>query len=103
MLNKQTYLLICLIEECAEIIQCVCKAIRFGLDEIQPGQGYHNLDRISFEVNDFIGVATMLDEECKLEILNNDELAIRRKIDKVHSFMPLSRERGMLEQEQNER
>ena len=76
MLNKSTYLLICLIEECAEIIQRVCKAIRFGMDEIQPGQDLNNLERISQEVDDFQGITTMLDTECDLRVLRFNDKAI---------------------------
>lgn len=35
MLNRPVYLLVLLIEECAEVIQRACKAIRFGLKERQ--------------------------------------------------------------------
>lgn len=96
MLNKSTYLLICLIEECAEIIQRVCKAIRFGLDEVQPGQELNNLERIGQEVDDFQGIATMLDTHCDLRVLHFNDTAIQQKIQKVQRFMPLSVERGML-------
>lgn len=95
-LNKPTYLLVCLIEECAEIIQRACKAIRFGFDEVQPGQPRNNLERISEEVDDFLGVAQMLELENHRVLYFNDA-AIERKIEKVNSFMPLSVERGMLE------
>lgn len=98
-LNKPTYLLVCLIEECAEIIQRVCKAIRFGFDEVQPGQDMNNLDRISQEVDDFQGVAQMLDLE-GYKVLHFDDVAIQNKIEKVRRYMPLSIERGMLESEE---
>lgn len=97
MLNKSTYLLICLIEECAEIIQRVCKAIRFGMDEVQPGQEQDNLERLSGEITDFLGVAQMLDSHCNVRVLVFDDEGITNKIRKVEKFMPLSQERGMLE------
>lgn len=99
MLNKPTYLLVCLIEECAEIIQRACKAIRFGMDEVQPGQNLNNLDRISGEVDDFLGVAKMLEvEDCM--VLHSDRIAIEKKVAKVNQFMGLSRDRGLLEPEE---
>jgi len=98
-LNRSTYLLICLIEECAEVIQRVCKAIRFGLDETQPGQRLNNLDRISLEIDDFQGVATMLNEQCDILVWHCDNMAINNKIDKVERYMILSREQGILEKE----
>lgn len=41
-----------LAEEPAEVIQRVCKAKRFGLDEIQPGQHLTNEERIMQELAD---------------------------------------------------
>ena len=41
-----------LVEECAEVIQRATKALRFGIDEVQPGQGWTNGARIGFEVGD---------------------------------------------------
>ena len=40
MINRSTYLLVLLIEECAEVIQRACKCIRFGLDEIQRAKDH---------------------------------------------------------------
>jgi NTP pyrophosphatase (non-canonical NTP hydrolase) len=97
MLNKSTYLLICLIEECAEVIQRACKAIRFGLDEVQPGQHLNNHDRISEELSDVQGVTVMLEVECDIKVLHFDDIAIQNKIAKIRKYMPLSVERGMLE------
>lgn len=49
-------LLTILIEECAEVQQRATKALRFGLDEIQPGQMFTNKFRLGGEVGDLIEV-----------------------------------------------
>lgn len=41
-----------LIEECAEVIHRATKALRFGLEEIQPGQDLENWQRLAREVGD---------------------------------------------------
>lgn len=41
-----------LIEECAEVIQRATKALRFGQDEVQPGQPWSNNCRTSQEIGD---------------------------------------------------
>ena len=56
-------LLVVLAEEAAEVIQRVCKALRFGVAEIQPGQKLSNGERIFEEVADFIAVFNMLTDE----------------------------------------
>lgn len=48
----QRELLEVIAEECAEVIQRVTKALRFGLDEVQPGQPWTNNYRIGLEVGD---------------------------------------------------
>lgn len=45
-------LLTILIEECAEVQQRATKALRFGLDEIQPGQPFTNAERLAREIGD---------------------------------------------------
>ena len=41
-----------LIEEAAEVQQRATKMLRFGVDEVQPGQELSNKDRLSDEVGD---------------------------------------------------
>lgn len=55
------------VEECAEIIQRGTKLLRFGVDEVQPGQGNSNADRLSMEVGDLLEV---IDLGIKAGILN---------------------------------
>ncbi|RDT14077.1 hypothetical protein, partial [Escherichia coli] len=51
-LNETQYLLDVLSEECNEIAVRASKAIRFGLDEIQPGQSLTNAQRLALELDD---------------------------------------------------
>lgn len=90
-MNKTEYLLTTLSEECAEVTQRACKAIRFGLAEVQPGQQENNARRIERELADLMAVADMLG----LRISEDDKDA---KIAKVKKYMEYSREIGTLEQ-----
>jgi len=54
-------LLTLLSEECAEVIQRVTKALRFGLDEVQPGQHLTNAERILQEFADVQAVFAALE------------------------------------------
>lgn len=55
MTASERYLLDCLSEECAEVIQRISKAQRFGLYEVQRGQLLNNRERIVGELNDLFG------------------------------------------------
>jgi hypothetical protein len=59
-LSKSTYLLILLIEECAEIIHRTCKAIRFGMEEKQQGKLDTNRARLDAEIVDFESIKKLL-------------------------------------------
>jgi hypothetical protein len=49
-------LLTILIEEAAEVQQRATKLLRFGRDEVQPGQDLSNKDRLSIELGDFAAI-----------------------------------------------
>lgn len=66
-------LLIVLIEECSEVQKRATKAMRFGLDEIQPGQDLTNRQRLSREVGD---VGTTERYCANAGVLNYDEIMI---------------------------
>lgn len=51
-----------LIEECAEIIQRATKMLRFGVNEVQPGQGFDNAARLSHEVGDMAKVLELAED-----------------------------------------
>jgi hypothetical protein len=64
-MTRFDYLLVKLQEECAEVIQRVCKIQRFGIDEIQPEQpiSRDNGSRLKDELRDLIAVLDMLEDE----------------------------------------
>lgn len=43
-----------LIEECAEVTQRATKLLRFGVEEVQPGQPHSNAYRLGLEVGDLL-------------------------------------------------
>ena len=54
--------LLILIEEAAEVQQRATKAIRFGPKEIQPGQDFNNVERLSAEIGDLLVMIEMATE-----------------------------------------
>jgi NTP pyrophosphatase (non-canonical NTP hydrolase) len=87
--DREQYLLICLAEECDEVGQRVMKTLRFGADETQPGDTRTNRQRLQEELNDLLGVASMLG----LDLRNSRE----PKRSKVERYMRYSEECGTLE------
>lgn len=57
-----------LIEEAAEVIQRATKALRFGLQEIQPGQELTNAVRLAHEVGDFVEISNRCTEQGLYEL-----------------------------------
>ena len=92
-MKQGEHLLIILAEECAEVAQRCSKALRFGLDDIQPGQEMTNRQRIQEELADIMGVCAMLD-------LVIPRAAARAKKARVEKFFELSRRLGTLDEEQ---
>lgn len=93
MINEEQYLLTVVSEECAESAQRACKAIRFGLTEIQPGEKEDNKRRLERELGDLIGTAELLG----LKIHDEDKAA---KVEKLKKYMEYSREIGILKREE---
>jgi len=59
-------------EEAHEVGQRVCKALRFGLDEVQPGHLHNNAYRIGLEIGDFMEV---VNRAIKAGIISADAIA----------------------------
>jgi hypothetical protein len=92
-MNRNEHLLTCLAEECSEVAQRVSKALRFGLKEIQPGQGGNNADRIADELGDLLAVAGILVDE---GLIPDPVVEQHEKLAKIERFMAISREQGVL-------
>lgn len=56
---REAEILTILIEECAEVQQRATKLMRFGRDEVQPGQALTNAERLSLEVGDLVAMIDM--------------------------------------------
>jgi hypothetical protein len=98
MLDNTEHLLICLAEECAEISeQCsqlavrISKALRFGLDETQPGQVFTNAQRISSELADLLALAEILEGA---GIITRPQ--VEGKKEKLRRFMDYAEQCGAL-------
>lgn len=94
-MNRREHLLVILMEECNEVAHRASKALRFGLEEIQPGDEKTNAQRISDELNDLVGVAVMLRNEGTIDSV--DPTAIAFKTAKVEKFLAYSKECGTLD------
>lgn len=91
------FLLLHLIEECAEVQQRATKALRFGLDEVQPGQDLNNLQRLSGELNDLFAVVDLLQQIEGGNHLVSDEDHQDAKFQKILQFACYSVEQGTLD------
>lgn len=62
MMTRTEHLLVCLMEECAEVQKECAKALRFGLADTNPKTGVVNRDAISIEGCDIVAVYELLEE-----------------------------------------
>lgn len=92
------HLLVILAEECAEVQQQVTKALRFGLDDHEPGKVETNRMRLRAELHDLTAAVEMLVESGSIAPIHLVGV-IQAKKDKVRKFLDYSRERGTLQEE----
>jgi len=86
------YLLLLLIEECAEIIHRTCKAIRFGLDERY--NGVSNREYLEQEIVDLRAAVYINKVHGNLgePVAHVEAEAIGKKIQKIERYKEYSRE-----------
>lgn len=98
-MTRQEHLLTIAIEECNEVAQRLSKALRFGLEEIQPGQQLTNRERIRYEYSDLAAVLEMLDPATNGaggKIHPPNGMFMDRKREKVETFLTYSEQCGTL-------
>jgi NTP pyrophosphatase (non-canonical NTP hydrolase) len=95
MMTRTEHLLTILAEECNEVAQRASKALRFGLDEVQPGQALDNYTRIWKEMADLAAVGAMLVDEVGRGGVELEDLVAKRA--KVERFLDYSHQCGTLQ------
>ena len=88
-MTREEHLLIVAVEECAEVAQQLTKVLRFGLDEIEPGQTLTNRERIYAEYCDLRAVLGMCGIDA-WDVSLKSKKAEQAKVDKVNHFLPPS-------------
>lgn len=96
-MTRRDHLLVILMEECAEVAQRASKALRFGLDEIEPDQEEEetNAQRLSREFADLRAAWELLLDDCAVSD-GPMNVRVQRKKTKVEKFLLYSREQGRL-------
>lgn len=95
-MTKNELLLVQLMEECSEVAKRCSKALRFGLDEVQPGHFDTNAKRIRDELHDVISTALVLQSEGLLEDILPDGETVTSRAHRIARFAEYSRKRGCL-------
>lgn len=99
-ISLEDHHLVMLMEECAEVAQRASKQLRFGRDEVQPGQPHPNHKRLRDEILDVLCCIRYLENSGQIERV--DPLAVTMhyelKLEKITRMLGLSRAQGRLEQ-----
>ena len=86
--KRMNHLLACLAEECGEVVQETCKALRWGLDNYHPKKKLTNFERIKAELHDVYAIVCMIEEEeGRFGFSKYDYEVVQEKIDKVEKYM----------------
>jgi len=96
-MTEQEYLLSVVIEECAEVQQRATKALRFGMDETQPGQPHDNATRFWGEVQDLQASLEMLATHRGMTEPASTREGLDAKKARVRHFMRYSESLGTLQ------
>jgi hypothetical protein len=102
-MNRKEHLLNILSEECVETAQRASKALRFSLQEIQPGQDLSNADRILTEFYEAVAMVEMLQREGHLPEWGEDRIKFAKeaKMIRVEEYLTVSRQNGTLTEDRN--
>lgn len=93
-MTRNEHLLDIIGEEGSEVHQRCSKALRFGADEIEPGQHLDNGMRILHEFNDMVAVLEMYFGAKIHNFIHQDLLDAKKA--KVEKYLLYSKQRGTL-------
>lgn len=102
-MNRNEHLLTKLAEECCEVGQRATKALRFGINEVQPDpvdnpKGLSNGQRIIDEIFDVFAVLELMTEAGLIaEDQPEYEEWIKGKKEKIEAMLLYSKEKGTLQ------
>lgn len=104
-MNKTEYLLVCLMEEAAEVQQIAAKCLRFGLDNYHPNDSERktNFNELRRELDDLDAIRVMLQTVIKRQLRGDYYWpTIQEKENKVFHYMNVSRDCGTLQDQAGE-
>ena len=98
-MNLTEHHLVLLMEECAEVAQRASKQLRFGRDEVQPGQSLSNGERLREELLDVYACVEFLVEAGEVEPIDRAHVVLHmaNKEQRIASMLALSRTQGRLD------
>ena len=103
LMNKIEHLLVCLSEECSEVIKLVDKSLRFGIESDYLGDlKGTNKQEIIKELNDIQSVIELLNDngiDLQPNSLDEQEIAIEKKKTKVLRYMEYAKSIGTLRED----
>lgn len=102
-MTKREYLLICLMEECAEVQQIASKCLRFGFSNYHPDDADKtpNYQQLRRELYDLDAIRAMLETVTRLNFTPSEaRQTLVPKISKVSHYMDVSRDCGILEEQE---
>lgn len=89
------HLLTIVIEEASEVIKDACKAQRFGMDCVEPGQSLTNEERLWNEANDFVGALDLVKDLRGYGGLSQETMEAKKS--KIKKFSDISIRNGQLD------
>ncbi len=97
-MNRAEHMMTTAAEEAMEVGHRITKAMRFGVDEFQPGQEMTNAERVLDEFHDLFAMLTLMSTEgvMPLDHLIPDRSRLMRKREKFERFLAISAEQGTL-------
>lgn len=100
-MTTEDHLLVIGIEECVEVAKKLSKILRFGPNDIEPGQLFTARERAQQEIYDLLAALDDLDKKGIVPIPPN-ELAVRTKQLKVQRMLEYSRDVGRLKDDHDD-